>query len=559
MALDTEAKKYTDNEIARLRDDIRRRNLLWQHAQTHRAGGGDPMPTVASSPLNTKGDIHGYSGSDARVPIGADTFVLTADSAQALGLKWAAAAGGGPSLADTFVTIGNPADLSASLALTAGSGVSVTQAGANPNKTVTLALANLTANWAQAGAFDIYHAGALGVGSSSAPLNTTAGDITGTRLSLGNAAAFSGTLGLLANLTVTQTETAAASVAIYLNPTFAPASNSTATFTTMQIDNIVAPPSGVTIAGVTGFLFQNFHRSDAAITTMINFLLKPVVLNSLATGTLGTITTAEGFRIIPYARQNGTATVSITNLTAINIVNIAGAGLTCTTFTGLSIANWTANTLTNFIGIDIASLTRGGTLNIGIRNADRYQGTKYMSLLGSTVTPTNVTAGDFTAIRGLFGSDIAFPAGGVQLMAQQGTLGNEVMRLASTATNDDPTMTSAQNKVLTTDATATVIQTMTIPASTTVLVWAFVTARRTGGTAGTAEDGAGYSLSATFKLVAGAAVQIGATTNLSLAEDQVLWDCVFDVNAATARVKVTGAALNNISWSSTVLTFPMGT
>lgn len=47
------------------------------------AGGGTP------SPLTTKGDLYGFSTVAARIPVGADTFVLTADSTQTLGLKWA--------------------------------------------------------------------------------------------------------------------------------------------------------------------------------------------------------------------------------------------------------------------------------------------------------------------------------------------------------------------------------------------------------------------------------------------------------------------------------------
>lgn len=42
-----------------------------------------------SSPLTTKGDLYGFSTLDARVPIGTNNQVLTADSAEALGLKWA--------------------------------------------------------------------------------------------------------------------------------------------------------------------------------------------------------------------------------------------------------------------------------------------------------------------------------------------------------------------------------------------------------------------------------------------------------------------------------------
>jgi len=43
----------------------------------------------STSPLTTKGDLYGYSTLDARIPIGTNNQVLTADSAQALGLKWA--------------------------------------------------------------------------------------------------------------------------------------------------------------------------------------------------------------------------------------------------------------------------------------------------------------------------------------------------------------------------------------------------------------------------------------------------------------------------------------
>ena len=42
-----------------------------------------------SSPLTTKGDLYGFSTLDARIPIGTNNQILTADSAEALGLKWA--------------------------------------------------------------------------------------------------------------------------------------------------------------------------------------------------------------------------------------------------------------------------------------------------------------------------------------------------------------------------------------------------------------------------------------------------------------------------------------
>ena len=64
---------------------------------------GVPAWATASdqTPLTTKGDLLGFSTLDARIPIGANDTVLTADSAQALGLKWATPSSGG------FTSIGS--------------------------------------------------------------------------------------------------------------------------------------------------------------------------------------------------------------------------------------------------------------------------------------------------------------------------------------------------------------------------------------------------------------------------------------------------------------------
>jgi hypothetical protein len=48
-----------------------------------------------ASPLTTKGDLYTYSTADARLGVGTNGQILTADSAEATGLKWATPAGGG--------------------------------------------------------------------------------------------------------------------------------------------------------------------------------------------------------------------------------------------------------------------------------------------------------------------------------------------------------------------------------------------------------------------------------------------------------------------------------
>jgi len=65
-----------------------------------------------ASPLTTKGDLFTFTTVDARLGVGANDTVLTADSAQATGLKWAAAASSSitfttwtPTL--TNITVGN--------------------------------------------------------------------------------------------------------------------------------------------------------------------------------------------------------------------------------------------------------------------------------------------------------------------------------------------------------------------------------------------------------------------------------------------------------------------
>jgi hypothetical protein len=56
---------------------------------------GSAWVASGGSPLTTKGDVYTYSTTDARLAVGANDTVLTADSSTATGLKWATSAAGG--------------------------------------------------------------------------------------------------------------------------------------------------------------------------------------------------------------------------------------------------------------------------------------------------------------------------------------------------------------------------------------------------------------------------------------------------------------------------------
>ena len=69
-------------------------------------GSASAAPTWQPAPagsVTTKGDLQGYDSAPDRIPVGSNGQVLTADSTQALGVKWAAGGGGGGGSKISFV------------------------------------------------------------------------------------------------------------------------------------------------------------------------------------------------------------------------------------------------------------------------------------------------------------------------------------------------------------------------------------------------------------------------------------------------------------------------
>lgn len=271
-----------------------------------------------------------------------------------------------------------------------------------------------------------------------------------------------------------------------------------------------------TCTTVQGMTFQSFITSSGNVTN-----LRGAIAALLSQGA-GNVTTAEAFQV---ASPTFSSTGTFTTCTGLRILNQGNSLVT--TAQGVNVENFTGST--NMRGIRLQLSSGSGKFNI------------YADGTADSVHAGNVRIGSTTA-----------PAASLDII--QGTLGNAIQILATTATNDDPNEITYQNKVTTTDATVTTIATIAIPSSTTVFIEAKVVARRTGGAAGTAEDGAAYMVDAVYKNVAGTATEIGETSIFS-AEDQAGWDCTITPSGANALVQVTGAASNNVSWLITYRTY----
>lgn len=103
--------------------------------------------------------------------------------------------------------------------------------------------------------------------------------------------------------------------------------------------------------------------------------------------------------------------------------------------------------------------------------------------------------------------------------------------------------------VETTDATVTTLVTLPMEDAKTTQLVADVVARRTGGAAGTAGDGASYRRIGTFyRVSAGSATLIGSLSTPHTAESQSGWDCTLTVSGNDVLVRITGASGNSISW-----------
>lgn len=203
-------------------------------------------------------------------------------------------------------------------------------------------------------------------------------------------------------------------------------------------------------------------------------------------------------------------------------------------------------TVTTLVGYFCNNLTFG-TNNYGFQGAVSSGSNKYnlyMSGTAQNYLEGNLSVGISTASAKLH-------------VVQTGTT-TPVQQLSSTATNDDPTEITLQSRVATTNATVTTLATIATTTGYSYLVISRIIGRRTGGTSGVAGDYATYEVRASANNEGGV-LNIDAVTTTTVFEDQAGWDATIDASGTDIRIRVTGAANNNITWHATTMYYLMST
>lgn len=286
-----------------------------------------------------------------------------------------------------------------------------------------------------------------------------------------------------------------------------------------------------TIQNVSGTARRIGPQNVFAVTHTVNLNAANITGNPSAIGLL----------FLPTYGQTTSGTGTATGIEAVS------AGLDIS-------AGWTVN---NFVGLHMKDATNAGTFTnqVAVRIDALTTATNNLSLFSAGTSATMRHAGSV-----MIGTQAAYPgtAPSARLHVQEPTIGNEVFRVSSDATNDDPNYRVLQQRVATTDATVTTLQTIPITASRTYLIEARVTARRTGGVSGTADDGAAYIRRAIYRTVAGTVTLTGAVQDGLTGENPATYDATLTISGANVLVRVTGVATTDISWHTTTIIQDIG-
>lgn len=439
---------------------------------------GVKWATPLISPLTTKGDVWVWSTTNARLAVGGDGSVLTADSAQSTGLKWANPSNGTVS----------------SVALSEGVLFTVSGSPVTTTGTLTLTLKSAAAN-------NVFAGPTTGASAAPAFRALVAGDIPGT----------------LANTTI-PTLTISTGIT-YPNQTanFVWAGPTTGSAAAPAFRALVAADIPATLANTT---IPVLTISTNLVNATDGNTLGATTLTNAATGNVGLVINGKPFTSVNLQEWrlnsalkasmdssgllttvgltvSGSVNLSNANLTIATVVNAGTSGIPLTvngvTGTTADLQDWQVN------GVQKANLTANGTLNLAatLGSAAMLPGGNW---IGNTSGQTVGTSFNVSAADGVFqdtGIAVTLPSAGTYLVYATvrailscanvgGTMAAELFNATDSAAvaNSETMIVTEQLSNSAANWSAAIIRTITVAASKSIKIYGM---RNSGGTYGVSQ------------------------------------------------------------------------
>ncbi|MDE2096505.1 MAG: hypothetical protein KGL39_04605 [Patescibacteria group bacterium] len=263
---------------------------------------------------------------------------------------------------------------------------------------------------------NILSAGYANFGSQSAPTNTTAGDLTAIRLSVNGGGAFNGTNGLFGQFGGSITATSGFPNGFLFQPTFAPASASSATVTGIALTPTINTSQNLSSTGINATTIYNNIVNSGTIAGVVGFNTTGLVAGSGA-ASLGNVTSVTGLGVAAVSSTGNSLTATISSTYGIKVqdnVNSGSGPLTITAEAGLAVA--ALSTGTHHTDGLFGSTSISTSANYGIYEASSYlnqfvgnvrtngvfdvNGTDGLASKTCTINTANVTTGITLTITG---------------------------------------------------------------------------------------------------------------------------------------------------------------